>query len=166
MKRTAFCCLLLLAACGRDAETPREAEARQEAAKPPMPELEPPLPTVEDREASGDAAAALKAYYARIESGDYEAAWAMRSSEDGEAARQRFADNFKAYATYRADVGVPGEPVESGGFAYVEVPVMISGTFRGGKAFSSAGSVTLRRAASAGGDRGWRIFTGERATRK
>ena len=166
MKRTALCCLLLLAACGRESETGNETAARKEASQPPMPELDPPAPSAADREARGDAAATLKAYYARIEAGDYDAAWAMRSGGGDAEVRRRFADNFKAYQRYRADVGTPSEPVESEGWAFVEVPVMITGAFRGGKAFSSVGSVTLRRAVSAAGaspgERDWHIFTGER----
>jgi hypothetical protein len=162
MKRAAYCCLLLLAACGDQPDTPQEARQRKVATQPPMPELEPPAPTAQDREQSGDAASTLKRYYARIEAGDYDAAWAMRSGESGEAARKRFADNFRAYQSYRADVGPPSEPVQANGWAYVEVPVMISGEFRGGKPFSSAGSVTMRRATSGPeAERGWRIYTGE-----
>lgn len=154
--------LLLLAACGGERETSGQAQEREKAAQPPMPELEPPVETAQDREDSGDAAATLKLYYARIGSGDYDSAWAMRSGESGDEARRRFADNFKAYATYQADVGTPSEPVQSGGWAYVEVPVMIRGNFRGGKAFSSAGSVTVRKAVSGGeAGGGWRIYTGE-----
>ena len=162
MKQTALFLLVLLAACGPEAETPREARQREQATRPPMPELDPPAATARDREDSGDAAATLARYYARIEAGDYAAAWAMRSGESGEEARRRFADNFKAYAEYHADVGTPSEPVTAAGWAYVEVPVMIRGTFRGGKAFASAGSVTVRRATSGEGDRGWRIYTGEK----
>lgn len=161
MKRAALCCLLLLAACGDSKETPQEAQQRQKAAQPPMPELEPPVATQQDREDSGDAAAALKRYYARIEAGDYDSAWAIRSGEPSDEARRRFADNFKAYQSYHADVGTPSEPVQAGGWAYVEVPVMIRGAFRGGKPFASAGSVTLRRAISGEGERGWRVYTGE-----
>ena len=162
MQRTAFICLLLLAACGRDPEAPQQPDNLSRAAQPPMPELEPPAPTARDREDSGDAAATLKRYYASIEAGDYDDAWELRSGERSEAARRRFADNFRAYSTYHADVGTPSEPVTSNGWAYVEVPVMIRGTFRGGKPFASAGSVTLRRATGAQGDRGWRVYTGER----
>jgi hypothetical protein len=159
MKRTAFLCLLLLAACGRDPEPPHQSDNLSRAAQPPMPELEPPVPTEQDREDSGDAAATLKLYYARIEAGDYDAAWEMRSGERNEVARRRFADNFRAYQTYQADVGTPSEPVTAGGWSYVEVPVMIRGTFRGGKPFASGGSVTLRRSATDGG--GWHVYTGE-----
>lgn len=162
MKRTVLTCLLLLAACGRDPEEARQADNLAKAAQPPMPELEPPLPTAQDREDSGDAATTLKRYYARIEAGDYDAAWAMRSGERSEGARRRFAENFRAYRSYNADVGTPSEPVTADGFAYVEVPVMIRGTFRGGKPFASAGSVTVRRATTGDGDRGWHIYTGEK----
>jgi hypothetical protein len=161
MKRTALACLLLLAACERDSDPPRQPDNLSRAAQPPMPELQPPAPTARDREDSGDAAATLKRYYSSIEAGDYDAAWELRSGERNEAARRRFADNFRAYATYQADVGTPSEPATSNGYAYVEVPVMIRGTFRGGKPFASAGSVTLRRATGGEGDRSWRIYTGD-----
>ena len=162
MRVILFTLFLLLAACGRPAETPEQAQRQEDAAKPAMPELEPPVATAQDREDSGDAAATLKRYYARIEAGDYDAAWAMRSGDASDEARRRFADNFRAYDSYHADVGTPSEPVEAKGWAYVEVPVMIRGTFRGGKAFASAGSVTVRRATSAEGEPGWRVYTGER----
>ncbi len=154
--------LLLLAACGNEPEAAQQARQREKAAQPPMPELEPPPPTAASREDSGDAAATLKLYYSRIGTGDYDSAWAMRSGDRGEEAKRRFADNFRAYQTYEADVGTPSEPVEAKGWTYVEVPVMIRGTFRGGKPFASAGSVTVRRAVSgAEAERGWRIYTGE-----
>jgi hypothetical protein len=161
MKRTALICLLLLAACGRDSDAPHQPDNLSRAAQPPMPELEPPAPTAQDRQDSGDAATTLKRYYARIEAGDYDSAWDLRSGERNEAARRRFADNFRAYLSYHADVGTPSEPVAANGFAYVEVPVMIRGTFRGGRSFASAGSVTVRRATTGEGDRSWRIYTGE-----
>lgn len=161
MRLHPYAALLLLAACGREAEAPQEGRNLSRAAQPPMPELEPPAPTDRDRKDSGDAAATLTRYYARIEAGDYDSAWELRSGERSEAARRRFADNFRAYSTYHADVGTPSEPVAAGGWAYVEVPVMIRGTFRGGKPFASAGSVTVRRATTGEGDRGWRVYTGD-----
>ncbi len=162
MRPLALLPLLFLSACGDERAAPRGPEPREQAARPPMPELEPPKETEEDREDSGDAAATLKLYYARIGSGDYDSAWAMRSGEAGDEARRRFADNFRAYESYQADVGTPSQPVEANGWAYVEVPVMIRGTFKGGKPFASAGSVSMRKAVS--GPRageGWRIYTGE-----
>lgn len=164
MRFTALLALpLLLATCGEERETPQQAQQREKAEQPPMPELDPPVETAQDREDSGDAAATLRRYYSRIQAGDYDSAWAMRSGEVGDEARRRFADNFKAYATYQADVGTPSEPVQAQDWAYVEVPVMIRGTFRGGKPFSSAGSVTVRKATSGPeAGRGWRIYTGER----
>jgi hypothetical protein len=159
--RTAFLAIfLLVVACSDNAETPREARQRENAAQPPMPELDPPAATAQDREDSGDAADTLRRYYGRIEAHDYDGAWGMRSGETGDEARRRFADNFKAYESYHADVGTPSEPVEANGFAYVEVPVMLTGAFRGGKRFVSAGSVTIRRATS-GPDHSWHVYTGE-----
>jgi hypothetical protein len=71
--------------------------------------------------------------------------------------RERFAANFKAYESYRAQAGTPSVPVRAGHWDYVEVPVMITGRLRGGRAFSNGGSVTLRRAHD-GPDRAWRIY--------
>ncbi|HEU0135332.1 MAG TPA: hypothetical protein VFR28_10955, partial [Allosphingosinicella sp.] len=99
--------LLLPAACSEASENPKQARHREKAAGPPMPELEPPVETAQDREDRGDAAATLKRYYARIGAGDYDSAWAMRSGESGDDARRRFADNFRAYQSYQADVGTP-----------------------------------------------------------
>jgi hypothetical protein len=155
--------LLALSACGTERDSAPQPERREKAAQPPMPELEPPKETAQDREDSGDAAATLKLYYARIGSGDYDSAWAMRTGESGDEARRRFADNFRAYDSYEADVGAASEPVHAKGWAYVEVPVMIRGTFKGGKPFTSAGSVSMRRATSGPEvEDGWRIYTGER----
>jgi hypothetical protein len=170
MKRVLLTSLLLLAACDRGAEAPRQPPQRENAGQPPMPELEPPTATAEeDREDAADAAAVLRRYYGRIEAGEYDAAWGMRTGDaDDEQARQRFADNFKAYQRYHADVGQPGPPVEAQGWAYVEVPVMIVGAFRGGGPFASSGSVTLRRATTADAradQRGWRVYTGVRRGR-
>jgi hypothetical protein len=105
----------------------------------------------------------LRRYYALIEAGKYDAAWAMRTAGRGMDAG-RFAAHFKAYESYHSEVGAPSRPVQSEGWVYVEVPVMTTGRFLGGKPFGSAGSVSLRRAApgieAPPPERGWRIYTG------
>jgi hypothetical protein len=166
MKRAALIAvLLLIAGCGRDNDEANEAQTRRRMAQPPLPELEPPGAVEEEREDAGDAADVLRHYYVAIEAGDYEAAWKLRSDPaDDVEGRKRFADNFKAYERYRATVGPPSRPVEANGWAYVEVPVMITGAFRGGKSFGSSGSVTLRKATS-GADQAWRVYTADRSRR-
>jgi hypothetical protein len=139
---------LLLVACHKPAPTPAnqaEPQRRTELAPPPR------------TEAGDDAAKVLRLYYDLIEAGRYDDAYALRSG--GGVDRERFAANFRAYESYRAQPGAPSQPVAQGDFEFVEVPVMITGRFVGGKAFGSAGSVTLRRA-STGADRRWRIYTG------
>jgi hypothetical protein len=162
--------ILLLAACGGGGnEAQNEAPARKPAAVS-LPELDPPTETenaaaAEEREQALDAAGTLRRYYALIEAGDLEGAWAMRARGGDEAAgRQRFLDNFKAYESYRATVGTPSRPARAEGWEYVEVPVMIYGSFRGGKGFGNSGSVTLRRAvdvdSATSAERRWHIYTG------
>jgi hypothetical protein len=104
----------------------------------------------------------LRRYYGLIEGGRYAEAWAMRSAS--KAGSVEFARNFAAYESYRAQVGQASEPVESGGWLFVEVPIMITGRMKGGEPFASAGSVTLRRAANVPAatarEREWHIYTG------
>ncbi|HMC91397.1 MAG TPA: hypothetical protein VKI45_02955 [Allosphingosinicella sp.] len=135
---------LLLAGCDRPA--PR--------AKPPEHRAAPyayPLVKPEAREA----AEALQRYYDRIEAGDYDAAYAMRTV--GGADKQRFVANFRAYESYHAQLGAAGGPATQGQFDYVEVPVMTTGRFVGGKPFGTSGTVMLRRARE-GRDHGWYVL--------
>ena len=152
----------LAAACGREAvpPSPKAEEARNETAPPAQTPPATPV-TAEERADSNEAAGALKAYYALIEAGDYEGAAAMRSDRQADA--KRLADNFRAYASYRAVVGEPGRPARGGHWLWVRVPVMITGSYKGGQHFGSTGSVTLRRSisdAAAPADRRWRVYSG------
>jgi len=149
---------LALAACGSDPAPP--AKKADQPARPvtTAPEAEPPAEEgageVADRDSAADV---LRLYYARIESGDFEGAAGLRSGKRIDA--RRLADNFKAYQSYRAQVGAPSRPVASGSWLYVDVPIMITGSFKGGKTFGSAGRVTMRRPAEGAGA-GWRVYTG------
>jgi hypothetical protein len=144
MRRAAALALLLLAACEKG-----PAPAR------PKPRPRPTYAYPQVAPAARDAAAVLRRYYDRIEAGDYDAAYAMRAP--GGADKARFVANFRAYERYRAQLGAAGGPAAQGGFDYVEVPVMITGRFVGGKPFGSSGRVMLRRA-RAGRDRGWYVL--------
>jgi hypothetical protein len=153
--------LLCLASCGgAEPEAPApKPKARVAAPAAPAPE---PVPAAVQA-ASGDARAMLRRYYDHIEAGRYAEAWAMRGgkAEGSEA----FARNFAAYQSYRVTVGEPSQPVSAGGWSFVEVPVMITGTLKTGKGFGSAGSISLRRAAGAPGasaaQKEWHIYTGD-----
>lgn len=163
MRRSILPPVLLLCACGREPAPPAaEPERRGAEQLPAEPARRAEPPSAEAAEAGSDAAGVLKRYYARIEAGDYDSAWAMRV--DDPAGRERFIANFKAYERYRANVGTPSTPVEQGGWTYVEVPVMITGSYKGGRPFATSGSVSMRRAVSAEAgprERRWHIFTGE-----
>ena len=135
---------LLLAACSKPAPAPKEAPKR--SAGYAYPEVAP---------AAREAAEALRRYYDRIEAGDYEAAYAMRTP--GGADKARFVANFRAYERYSAQLGAAGGPVAQGDFDYVEVPVMTTGRFVGGKPFGTSGTVMLRRARR-GPDTRWYVL--------
>jgi hypothetical protein len=152
---------LLLAACGREAPPPAE-EAKRDSPPPPAAKVEPgPAAAAAEAGESEDAAAVLRLYYRLIGERKYERAAGLRSRGAGDAGR--LAETFKAYRSYNVQVGTPGRPARSGDWLYVNVPVMITGSFKGGKTFGSAGSVTMRRAVpdrAPAAESGWRVYTG------
>jgi hypothetical protein len=153
--------LLCLAGCGeaKPEASPPQSKPRVEALAAPAPAVAPKAA----EEAGEDARDMLRHYYGHIEAGRYAQAWAMRGGKREGA--EAFARNFAAYQTYRVTVGEPSQPVTAGGWSFVEVPVMITGTLKGGKGFGSAGSISLRRAAGAPGataaQKEWHIYTGD-----
>jgi hypothetical protein len=161
MRRLPAVSLLLIAACHSEAPAPQAKPSRTIA---PIARTAPQ--STQDRADAADASGAadvLRNYYGSIEAGDYEAAWRMRSGGPG-ISEDQFAAHFKAYESYHSQIGAPSGPVASQGWIWVEIPVMTTGRFLGGKPFGSAGSVTLRRPApgtdAPAAERGWRIYTG------
>jgi hypothetical protein len=162
MRRLLLLSLLGLPACGEDEVPP--AAPKQKARPDAAPQAAAPPPAPADvAEAQEDAAAMLRRYYRHIEAGRYADAWTMRGGAP--EGREAFARNFAAYQSYHVTVGQPSQPVTAGGWSFVEVPVMITGTLKGGKGFGSAGSISLRRASGApeasASQRNWHIYTGD-----
>ena len=158
MRRTLACLCLALAGCGNDPLPPvRDTDqASTEPLRVPSPQR-PAEPTEAEKEGSADAAEVLRDYYELIERGDFESAARLRSDEKTDA--KRLADNFRAYEDYNVQVGRPSRPARSGEYLFVDVPVMITGSYKGGRTFGSGGRVTMRRPAESGGG-GWRVYTG------
>jgi hypothetical protein len=164
MRRLLLLAPLALIACHREAPQPPAGDQQGKHAAgtlAPTPSPQQQNAEKESRENAAGAADVLRHYYALIEAGRYDDAWKMRSGGKHGIDPQQFAAHFKAYESYRSQVGVPSEPVRADDWIYVEVPVMTTGRFLGGKAFGSTGSVTLRRPApgSAADEPGWRIYT-------
>ncbi|HEY5721152.1 MAG TPA: hypothetical protein VIT45_02425 [Allosphingosinicella sp.] len=148
--------LLGLAACGNEAAPSAPKPGEPEIPSPSAaPQPTPSEPDAVEQENSADAAEVLRSYYAAIEHRDYEAAARMRSDEKTDA--KRLADNFKAYESYNVQVFPPSRPTRSGEYLFVDVPVMITGSYKSGKTFGSGGRVTMRRTAEGGA---WRVYTG------
>jgi hypothetical protein len=162
-RRLLLLVLLLPAACHRQPVPTQPANGAQPRATRTEAQAGPAVQPAEEKADAAGAADVLRRYYALIEAGRYGDAWAMRTAGRGIDEAQ-FAAHFKAYEGYRSQIGTPSAPVAQQGWTYVEVPVMTTGRFLGGKPFGSSGSVTLRRPAP-GSDappaaRGWRIYTG------
>jgi hypothetical protein len=164
MARTLLILLLALAGCSRDQPAARPAESNEAAATGLAASARRAAPAAAPTERRGEsdgAVTVLRTYYDHLEAGRYRDAWAMRSTSD--EGLERFARNFAAYDRYQVTLGHPTEPVQAEGWIYVEVPIQILGTLKGGKGFGSVGSITMRRATSATAtarERDWRIYTG------
>jgi hypothetical protein len=163
MARRLIVLLLALAGCSRDepaAQAPDRSEGAAPAPTAPIEVAAPPAPAADRGEGDG-ATAVLRRYYDHIEAHRYREAWAMRSASD--EGLERFIRNFAAYDRYQVTLGHPTAPVEAEGWRYVEVPIQILGTLKGGKGFGSVGSITMRRATTAAAgprQRDWHIYTG------
>src|ERR1041384_8178441 len=152
--------LLVLASCKAEHQPIADAQSNR-AVPEPAPVAVAKPPSKQEVAGAKDAASALRAYYALIEQGDYGGATRLRS--DGRTDPQKLADNFKAYESYHAQVGVPGRPVRGGDWLYVRVQVMITGNYKGAEEFISAVPVTMRRSvpdSPTPAEREWRVYTG------
>lgn len=121
---------------------PAAVSAEPHRADAPVPSKVPPP----DDTAEG-AAAVARTYYALLGERKYRQAWSLWAGggqESGMSA-QGFAASFAKFATYRAEIGIPGGIEGAAGQRYVSVPVRAFGELQNGKPFNLRGSVTLRR---------------------
>lgn len=146
---------LLLVGCSEQGADRPKPKPKPSAEAPTLQFEAPPVEKPVAVHGGEGAAEVMQRYYALIGAGDYAEAYALREPAKGAPNAEAFAENFRRYAEYRATVGTPSEPVESGGWLYVEVPVQTYGRMKDGSPLASGGTVTLRRRPS--GD--WRIFT-------
>jgi ketosteroid isomerase-like protein len=149
---------LLLSACGEEPASP-PPEPRRASQTPPLPPAPGAAPAAEQPPAAAgaeDAAEVVRTYYSLIGARRYGEAHALREPAEGAPGGEAFAAAFEPYAEYRATIGTPSKPVESGGWLYVEVPVQPYGRMKDGRPLASAGTLTLRRRKQGGQ---WRIFT-------
>ncbi|WP_066721300.1 hypothetical protein [Sphingomonas pituitosa] len=110
------------------------------------------------------AANVVQTYYALVESGRYDQAWALWS-DGGKASggdAKAFAARFAPYSEYHANIGAPGRIEAGAGQRYVTVPVQVYGRARAtAKPFYQLGEVTLHRAGDIDGatpeQRAWHI---------
>lgn len=122
--------------------------------------LPPTEPTVDD------AVAVLRDYYAAIDAGHYQAAYALWSGAGAASGRTwgQFGNGFADTASVEAAIGAPGRVDAAAGSRYVEVPVTVTATQRDGSIHHYAGTYVLRRAVVDGASadqRSWRIASAD-----
>lgn len=82
---------------------------------------------------------------------------------DGSGLSQNeFEEVYSKYLEIHAEIGAPGSVEGAAGSLYVEIPVRFYGGLKGGRSFSSSGTVTLRRVNDVPGStdeqRRWHIY--------
>jgi len=116
-------------------------------------------PTVED------AVDVLDAYFAAINDGDYEAAYALWRN-DGEASGQTFAEFTEGYADTESvtwEIGEPGRIDAGAGQRFIEIPVTVEAETSDGETQHFAGHYVLHHTADIEGatpeQRVWRLHS-------
>lgn len=106
------------------------------------------------------AAHVVESYYALLDAGRYDHAYALWKPGAAGMGREAFAASFAGYRDYHAKIGAPSDVEGAAGSRYVTVPVRVYGTLGAGGPFDMRGSVTLSRAVVDGAtaeQRRWRI---------
>ena len=172
----------VLAGCDRGQPEPQPTPAPTPVPKPvadPLPPpYEPPAPgepggLPDDRtpiseapftpQSPNGAGNVVQTYYALVEAGKYADAYALWS-DSGRASgtdAAAFADRYRSYREFHANIGRPGRIEGAAGSLYIEIPVQEYGRAASGEPFNRLGQVTLRRVNDVPGStdeqRQWRI---------
>ncbi len=161
-------------ACGpTESDSPTPAPAQQDAtvvaAPSPAPATEAePAVAVDASDAATPAAArqVVVDYYAAIDAGDYQKAYALWSDK-GMASGQTFEHFSGGYANTRSVRAVVGEPADEEGAAgsrYIQVPVELNAIQRDGSERRYRGRFTLRAVMADGASqeqRRWHLASAE-----
>lgn len=121
-----------------------------------------PVNGLTDEPTPADAVAVVRDYYAAINAGNFDQAYALWSDGGNASGQtpQQFAGGFAATSGVSVQIDAPGNVDAAAGSRYIEVPVAITATHRDGSVHRYVGAYTLRRAAIDGAtdeQRAWRI---------
>lgn len=113
-----------------------------------------------------DAVAVIREYYASIDGGSFDRAYALWS-DSGRASGQtpqQFADGFARTAHVVAEIGEPGRVEPGAGQRYIRIPVAITATQADGSVRHYVGDYVLHRTVVDGAtaeQRAWRIASAD-----
>ncbi|MBZ6378430.1 hypothetical protein B5C34_12915 [Pacificimonas flava] len=144
--RVAPAALLLLAACSQSVE---EGE---------------PTPEAVAAAAEGPRAV-VDAYYAALNSGEYDTAWQLwgKDPEADSEEFETFVEGFEDTELAIAEVGEAGAERMRDGWVYAEVPVRVEDLKSDGTGSGYSGTYTVRR--SVVDEESWHIYEGDLTTR-
>lgn len=125
-----------------------------------------PTPPPDAVSAATDAADVIRRYYAAINAGDFQRAYALWGSEGAASGQtfEAFAAGFAETARVEVEIGEPGRVEPAAGSRYVAVPVVVRAKTEGGAAERFEGTYTLRRAVVPGAsaaERRWHLYAAD-----
>jgi hypothetical protein len=138
------------------------SDAPVDGLPPPDPGDGLPIDGFADEPTPEDAVAVVRDYYAAINAGNFDHAYALWSdggNASGQTPRQ-FAGGFATTRDVSVQIDDPGNVDAAAGSRYIEVPVAITATHRDGGVHRYVGAYILRRAVVDGAtaeQRAWRI---------
>jgi len=131
-----YLAMLLVAACGaQPGGLPHD--------RPPLAELPGPIDP-KSPEAAGEL---VQRYGGLLEQRKFAEARRLWGSDGGASglSEAQFVAAYGKYASIRSQVGKPFDGEGAAGSIFIQVPLQLSGTLKGGGAFKLEGSLTLRR---------------------
>lgn len=125
-----------------------------------------PTPSPEEASDTADVAEVIRRYYAAIDAGDFQRAYALWGNEGAASGQtfEAFAAGFAETASVEVEIGELGRVEPAAGSRYVRVPVVIRATTKAGVEERFEGTYTLRRAVVPGAsaaERRWHLHAAD-----
>lgn len=110
-----------------------------------------------------DAVETLSNYFAAIDAGDYETAYAFWGDGGASSGQsfEEFAAGFEDTESFAVELGEASEVEPAAGSRFIEIPVQITATLTSGDEQQFEGSYSLRRAVVEGGVRAWHLYSAD-----
>lgn len=119
----------------------------------------------DSEETAEDAVAVVESYFALLNDGDYEEAYALWRDGANDQTLEDFIAGYADTASVSVEVGTPGEIDPGAGQRYIPIPVVVTSTLDDGTEQEFEGTIVLHRTGNIDGStaeqRTWRIYSSD-----